>query len=239
MVNQMKKLLKMDGISHDEAFNFRCTVCGKCCANRDDFNLSACDVYRAAKALGCEMGEFIDKYCDVTIGSQSKFPVVLLKMRGNHRTCPFLKDNLCSINDVKPTACKIYPLARVGKLDLTNGSMSIRYIQQDVHCGSRDESVTVREWFGPRDVEEDEKLFVRWSKMVGDISGLMIRLFKLADGPLKQIFIDTSIYVAGMIYFEYDIKKEFVSQLEANAEQIVTTLTKLVRRLEAEKANME
>jgi Fe-S-cluster containining protein len=41
--------------------------------------------------------------------------VYVLKYKSN-RCCPFQKDNLCSIHDIKPTDCKRFPYDKEGKL---------------------------------------------------------------------------------------------------------------------------
>lgn len=232
----LEELAKKASMSHDDKFNFRCLACGQCCTGRDYIMMSAYDLYRAAKYLHCEPNEFLTKYCEVVVGSQSKFPVLLLRMRGRHNTCPFLKDNRCSIHEAKPSVCRIFPLARVAAIDKNDGSANVRYIVQDIHCGSTDASVSVREWIGANDIEEDEMIYAKWSEMVGKLSELLMKLFEhvqnfhLPENAFEAAFAP----VAGVMYCHYDLQQEFLPQLEKNGNDLLEVLTSYLKELGVE-----
>lgn len=111
-------------IGVDDPFQFRCTMCGKCCINRDDILLTPRDIYNMAKELGITTKELFETYCESYIGSDSRIPIVRLKPRGSVKICPLLKDRKCSVHKAKPTVCAMFPIGRcltsfaAGKLPL-------------------------------------------------------------------------------------------------------------------------
>ena len=47
-------------IGVDEPFPFHCTMCGKCCINREDILLTPRDIYNMAKELGITTKELFE-----------------------------------------------------------------------------------------------------------------------------------------------------------------------------------
>lgn len=151
-----KELLKHTIGLHD-TFCFNCTECGKCCKNRDDILLNPNDLHRIASFLNVEMGQVIQDYCVWYVGQTSKLPVVAVNIKGD---CSFLEVNRCCIHAARPTVCALYPLGCVGTED------GIRYIVQDVNCGTDEEEHTVRSWLSGYGIEDSEVWFVEWQKTI-------------------------------------------------------------------------
>lgn len=102
-------------IGLDDTFRFHCTMCGRCCINREDILLTPRDMYRMAKELEITSREFFDRYCETYLGGDSRMPVVRLKPRGSVQRCPLLKDRKCSVHRAKPTVCALFPIGAVSK----------------------------------------------------------------------------------------------------------------------------
>jgi Fe-S-cluster containining protein len=82
---------------HDETFRcVDCQKCANCCKVYPAVVLTKADRRRIAKHLGLSVDKFLRRYGDE---------------RGdiNAQPCPFLKDNLCSIYQVRPEICRRYP----------------------------------------------------------------------------------------------------------------------------------
>lgn len=99
-------------IGVDDSFKFHCTQCGKCCIHREDILLNPKDVYNISKELGMTPDEMCKQYCEVYIGPDSRVPIVRILPRGSVQRCPLLKDRKCSVHDVKPTVCAMFPIGR-------------------------------------------------------------------------------------------------------------------------------
>ena len=87
MNERMKNIIKdfaKNQIGPDEPFKFHCTMCSKCCINREDILLNPRDMYNLAKELGMTPHEVMNTYCETYIGSDSRMPVVRLKPRGEN-----------------------------------------------------------------------------------------------------------------------------------------------------------
>ena len=144
--------LKKLKIGLDEPFKFNCTMCGKCCINREDILLNPKDLFNIAKALELQPIDVVEKYCDTYIGESSRFPIVRLKPQGNLRRCPLLKDKKCMVHSSKPTVCAMFPIGRVisvegtSKIDLSSpwDYSKIQYIFDPPHCGDNSVTHTVR-----------------------------------------------------------------------------------------------
>lgn len=151
-------------IGADEPFRFHCTMCGKCCINREDILLTSRDMYCMAKELQITPKELFDQYCETYVGHDSRIPIVRLKPRGSIKRCPLLKDRKCSVHKAKPGVCAMFPIGRCVTVDPPSAKSAnakigeIQYIFTNPGCGDDAETHTVREWlseFGIP-VEDDE-----------------------------------------------------------------------------------
>ena len=72
-------------IGLDETFKFNCTMCGKCCIDREDILLKPKDLFIAFKELSMKPHDFIQKYCECYVGDSSRLPIVRLKPVGQNK----------------------------------------------------------------------------------------------------------------------------------------------------------
>lgn len=113
-------------------FKFSCQQCGKCCTGKGEGEIFVYkpDLEIIFKHFNCDSitkkREFVQKYLTTT--SQSfvlrnpktgfkkyyNFDTLIFKETGDNEDCCFLEEgNTCSIWDIKPYQCIIYPLWRV------------------------------------------------------------------------------------------------------------------------------
>lgn len=90
---------KMELLQIEVTEQYKCTQCGECCKTCDA-QLTDDDIVRICKHLKIGFDGFYDRYMN-----KSHLNNYLIS------PCPFLKDNKCSIYDVRPDVCKIYPFA--------------------------------------------------------------------------------------------------------------------------------
>jgi Fe-S-cluster containining protein len=79
-----------------------CTQCANCCKTVRP-TLSDEDVDRLVRRLGTAREEFIRHYLEPTEPGDDN------PWQTNSTPCPFLKDNLCSVYEDRPTECRKYP----------------------------------------------------------------------------------------------------------------------------------
>ena len=216
-----------------QTFRFHCDQCGDCCRHRTDILLTPFDLNRIARHLGTKPQEVVERYCIVYVGESSRFPLVLLKAVGKDEACPFLKDNRCSIHQHKPTVCALFPLGRAMIYDrkADSGSRQERklfYFLQDIRCGTKDETHTVKEWLGEFDLADSEVWFFAWSDALARLSVGIHALEKIVPERVMQMVFNT---IFNTIYLNYYSGMDFMQQFRANAEKAETLLRDLKEKI--------
>lgn len=159
-------------IGLDEQFKFNCTMCGKCCINREDILLNPKDLFNLAKELNMTPQQVAETYCETYIGADSRFPIIRLKPKGSIKRCPLLKDRKCSVHKAKPTVCAMFPIGRCVAAELKQGAKNnddrfpigkIQYIFTNPQCGDSSKTHTVREWLQEFNLEPEDKFFIEWN----------------------------------------------------------------------------
>lgn len=97
--NFVERRLKAIAQATEEAID--CTACANCCRLATT-QVSERDVERLAKHFGMSTGAFQERY---TAESQEEGRI--LKRDGNG--CVFLEGNLCSVYEVRPQTCELFP----------------------------------------------------------------------------------------------------------------------------------
>ena len=77
-----------------------CRKCANCCKVMSPC-LAAADIRRLAEHLGLAVAEFREKFVRRTEDNDGD--------EFNGQPCPFLKDNACSVYEVRPSDCQAYP----------------------------------------------------------------------------------------------------------------------------------
>ena len=86
---------------------FECVKCGKCCKWKGYVFLSDQDVKDLANGLtDGDKNECLDKYTRTL----DKGKYLVLKDKPDSRECTFLENNECSIYEIRPEQCKLFPV---------------------------------------------------------------------------------------------------------------------------------
>ena len=208
----------------DSEFRFKCRKCGKCCKHQDTILFNPGDIFNIARKLHMTPEAVIKEYAETYIGSASRIPVVHMVPHGQNAACPFLKDGLCSIHDCKPTVCALFPLGRVVlnaealEKGLEDGQVEVKYILNDIDCGSRKRVNTVREWLARFGIPEHDDFFLLWSRLTAMLRR-MIR--ELEEHHVSNETLDlfwSAIF--STLYLDYDTSAEFLPQFRQAAEKL-------------------
>lgn len=218
-------------IDLDGKFPFHCTMCGKCCINREDILLTPRDIYRMAEELETTPQAFVEQYGETYVGGDSRMPIVRLRPRGTIKRCPLLKDRKCMVHNVKPTVCAMFPIGRCLRLNLQGGvpekfsAENIEYIFTAPDCGDETETHTVREWLRDFGISDEDEFFLKWQKTILDLSGIFRAAEKKTDSN-RMIFVWNLTFAA--LYLNYEMEKDFLPQFDENAKRILEAVRKML-----------
>jgi Fe-S-cluster containining protein len=136
-----------------DTFEFSChegLACfGTCCRNRD-LTLTPYDVLRLKNALNLHSDDFLTRHTVYRLDPASAFPVVSLLMGPDpERRCPFVTREGCKVYDDRPTACRLFPLARAAGTSRGAGAREEFFFLLDTPgcLGVREKRIqTLEEW---------------------------------------------------------------------------------------------
>ncbi len=92
-------------LSQNAAKNIDCTQCANCCKSLT-VAANYQDTVKVAAAVQLEIHEFKAKYMKRNSEGATVF---------KQRPCPFLKNNLCSVYESRPSTCRTYPHLEKGQ----------------------------------------------------------------------------------------------------------------------------
>jgi Fe-S-cluster containining protein len=154
-----EKILKdYDRLGLDDKFQFAChkeiPCFNECCGDVNIF-LTPYDVLRMKKALGVTSSQFLDKYTQMPIQKDMKYPVVMFKMDESqpHQPCQLVGSDGCTIYKDRPWPCRMYPLGLASPKDDDTGEEFFFLMKEDVCRGfEQRREWTVREWLEDQEV---------------------------------------------------------------------------------------
>ncbi len=120
-------------------FRFAChpgVPCFTECCRDLNLMLTPYDVMRLKNRLNLNSDEFLDQYTDCGFDENRPLPMIYLKMSENERkTCPFVSPKGCLVYEDRPSACRIYPIARAARVHRMHGSVLENYfVLHEDHC---------------------------------------------------------------------------------------------------------
>lgn len=144
-----QKLEHLDG----DRFSFACHPGVSCfteCCRDLNLLLTPYDILRLKGRLSVTSGEFLDQYADLRFRENCSLPMIYLQMVENERrTCPFVSREGCLVYEDRPSACRIYPLARASHAQRPHGVILESYFAlHEDHCRGFEEDRVWRlaEW---------------------------------------------------------------------------------------------
>ena len=227
MNEEMLQDIKSMTVGLDDTFRFHCDQCGKCCINREDIILSPMDIFRMSKELEIKPADFYRKYCVYNIGSFTRMPIVRLASVGDDKRCALLKNCKCTLHNVKPSVCAMYPLGRYLELEKENytkdgiGQSKVKYLLQPPDCGDDSEEHTVREWLSGFNIDLEDELFIKWHQAIARYERKIKELEKTHD---KKSMMEIWYIIRVILYLAYDTSKDFLPQFEFNVENLLVLL---------------
>lgn len=220
-------------IGLDEQFRFSCTMCGKCCINREDILLSPKDICHMSKELGLTPDSMFSQYCEAYVGQDSRIPIVRLKPRGSARRCPLLKNRKCLVHKAKPSVCAMFPIGRCLAADKPEEGIRdfskarLEYIFVNPECGDRSETHTVREYLESFGIQaENDVYFMNWNQTILKMSSVFREIEKSVSMRVMNTIWTAAFAV---VYLNYETDKDFMPQFDENIRRFFDMMDEVLR----------
>lgn len=192
--DQTKEFLdSLPELKEGEKYCFKChpgiSCFNECCG---DLNLvlTPYDVLRLRKHMGIASREFIHSFCEASLMEDIRFPRMNLRMTDTaKRSCPFVREEGCSVYPDRPGACRTYPLGRAARPDGEGGVLEQFFVVKEPHCRGFEESAewTSGEWLKDQgfDVyirfnDKYMNLMARWRETGNQLPDQMVHMAMLA-----------------------------------------------------------
>lgn len=171
----------------DDSFNFRCYPgidCFNACCRDITIFLNPLDIGPLARRLGLDSTVFLARYT-VRLGAEATgIPAVVLKMSDDaDKSCPFVTPEGCSVYEVRPYSCRLYPLD-------TDQHVEYRFIVGPDFChGLNDErELTVEQW-------RKEQSLYPYDEMDHQLGDVM-HAERIWEAPIRNPKMQDMIYMA-------------------------------------------
>ncbi len=185
----------------DGKFNFAChpgVPCFTECCRDLKLLLTPYDILKLKKRLGLQARAFLDLHTETAYDEQRHLPMVYLRMQqDNRRTCPFVSPAGCTVYEDRPSACRIYPIARASRVHRTHRAVIENFfILRERHCRGFEKGRTwsIREWLQDQGLDATTDMNNRWMDIVthprlresSSISSQQRQMFFLASYNMDQ-----------------------------------------------------
>ena len=206
---------------------FRCMRCAACCRHvENSVVIEVKDAFYLAKHLGISVVDFYTTYTNMLTLENTGFPIFFLKTEGKDKSCIFLNGKRCSVHDVKPRTCKMYPFWVAPDDD--GKTLSYNFSTERRHH-PRGSLVKVKDWMQEYLSDEDKDFILEDARSVMQIA----RPFRILYDNLKDPE-DIQKRVLMYRHFFYDTNEPFMEQfcrnnrvLEEELERIINKFTSI------------
>ena len=163
----------IDKLNINDNFCFSCKseypCFNQCCTDVNIF-LTPYDVLRMRKRLNMSSEEFLKKHTIQPFTKEQKLPVVILKLlEDDKKSCPFVKEEGCSIYEDRPWSCRMYPIGLASQIAKTEDpGNEFYFLQKDDFCHgiTTDQEWTIKSWMEDQGVEPFDKASTLYREIV-------------------------------------------------------------------------
>ncbi|MBR6719663.1 MAG: hypothetical protein IKL74_01995 [Clostridia bacterium] len=220
-VEIMKKKLE-NSIGIDDRFETSCKNCnGYCKKSNVTIILNPYDIYRVSKELNVKVPDFLNNYCTISPGYQTKLPVVQLN-RTVKGKCILLRNGICKAEKGKPLACSLYPL----DIFMDNNIESTKFFVNRVNGHGTPVTYTVRQWLDMNKIDLTDRFYSLWGELVDNASPLRREMLEY-EGFERTIQLENQIIIH-LLYGAYDTDKDFFTQFVKNSEELIEYLSTML-----------
>lgn len=186
-----------------------CKGCSDCCQGMGDtVILDPLDVHRLCAGLKKLPEELLGSVLELGVTDGNILPH--LAMKGTEERCVFLNtDGRCSIHDIRPGFCRLFPLGRYYTED------GFKYILQIHECKKKNRSkIKVKKWLDTPNLKQYEKFVLDWHNFLLDVQEVF---YETEDETLVK---NLNMYVLSRFYYTpYKEEEDFYPQFYVRLEE--------------------
>ncbi|MFN4196881.1 MAG: YkgJ family cysteine cluster protein [Caldimicrobium sp.] len=168
-----EKIVEPIRLTPQSKLNFQCypgVPCFKLCCSELYLPLTPYDIIRIRDFLKLTTDEFLLLYTEPFILPKSELPIAKLKMRDDEeKTCPFLGEEGCQIYEVRPLACRYYPLGfGLFRNRDEKRNEEFYYLVKEGFCQGLDSGpeITVEEYRISQGIPDLEEPILEWAEII-------------------------------------------------------------------------
>lgn len=201
-------------VEPNDTFQYHCFRCGKCCHNvKESIMLTSWELFNLAKHMNRPIEAVIEDYTIPVFLSKNSFPIFVLKTTLHGDACIFHKTG-CSIQDVKPIVCRLYPL----NIEPGNHDGLAYFIVSQMPHHYTGETHRVGDWMNANLTPDDRRFMIEWFKKVVELGRVMRKIGATPNGEKKLERLLMSI--TWLMYFCYETQEEFWPQYKRNMAEL-------------------
>lgn len=186
-----------------------CKGCSDCCQGMGDtVILDPLDVHRLCAGLKKLPEELLGSVLELGVTDGNILPH--LAMKGTEEHCVFLNtEGRCSIHDIRPGFCRLFPLGRYYTED------GFKYILQIHECKKKNRSkIKVKKWLDTPNLKQYEKFVLDWHNFLLDVQEVF---YETEDETLVK---NLNMYVLSRFYYTpYKEDEDFYPQFYVRLEE--------------------
>ena len=186
-----------------------CKGCSDCCQGMGDtVILDPLDVHRLCAGLKKSPEELLGSVLELGVTDGNILPH--LAMKGTEERCVFLNtEGRCSIHDIRPGFCRLFPLGRYYTED------GFKYILQIHECKKKNRSkIKVKKWLDTPNLKQYEKFVLDWHNFLLDVQEVF---YETEDETLIK---NLNMYVLSRFYYTaYKEDEDFYPQFYVRLEE--------------------
>lgn len=207
-------------LDKNDSFTFSCSRQNICCINRDDnpIILSPYDAYVIRKSLDISSDQFLSNHARLILGSKSKYPMLILNnksVNNKFSKCEFLDIDGCSIYEIRPTVCRMFPIGRISDI---KGTSYFFLVKSNGCCKTiSGEKHNLEAWLKESKIDE----FIDWNDKFQGI------IYEMDHKKYQNSHINLKLFL-GEILYNYDNIKNIphviplINNSNSNKEEIET-----------------
>lgn len=205
----------------DGQFGFAChpgVPCFTECCRDLRLMLTPYDIVRLKNRLKFAAGDFLDRYCSTDFDERYNIPTITLKMNdAPGKLCPFVSPAGCSLYEDRPSACRIYPLARATRVHPAHGKVQEDYfVLREKHCRGFEEkrNWSSRGWIQDQGLDLYHELNDLWMRIV--THPRLGQMFSLS-GKQQQMFFLASYNIDR--FREFTLQSRFLRLFDLSSDE--------------------